>query len=141
MKSSEGEITAPIARSRRERTKMSVDRRGREATTRFQVTRQAGPCDLVRLVLGSGRTHQIRVHLCHIGKPVLGDPTYGGRGKWVQALAPGDRLRVQRALALLPRQALHATRLCFDHPVDGRKVSCESPLPPDIQSALEILSA
>lgn len=141
MKATTGEIEAAIGRSRTDRRKMTVDRRGREALTRFKVVRQAGPCDLVQLRLGSGRTHQIRVHLNHIGKPVFGDPTYGGRGGWALQLQPNARLKVQRALALLPRQALHATRLSFDHPLEGRTVSFESPLPLDIKNALEILSA
>lgn len=140
MKVNSGEIDEPIGRSRTNRTKMAVDRRGREALTRFAVMRQAGPCDLVQLKLGSGRTHQIRVHLCHIGKPVFGDPTYGGRGRWAQGLDLLHRLKVQRALALLSRQALHATRLSFVHPSEGRPVIFESPLPPDMLNALETLS-
>ena len=141
MASSSGEIDAAIGRSRSDRTRMTVDRRGREALTRYRVARQAGPCDLLRLKLGSGRTHQIRVHLRHVGKPVLGDPVYGGRGGWASTLDPVSRRKVQRALALLPRQALHATRLSFDHPVDGRPLVFESPLPEDMTRALEILCA
>lgn len=141
MKSPTGEIDAALGRSRADRRKMTVDRRGRVALTRFRVEGPAGPCDLVRLVLGTGRTHQIRVHLCHVGKPVLGDPTYGGRGGWVRTLDPAPRLLVQRALALLPRQALHATRLSLDHPADGRKLEFESTVPSDMRQALDILKS
>jgi 23S rRNA pseudouridine1911/1915/1917 synthase len=141
MKESKGEIDAAIGRSRSDRRKMTVDRHGRQAQTRYSVSRPAGPCDLVQLVLGSGRTHQIRVHLCHIGKPVFGDPIYGGRGGWAGELEPTVRVKVQRALALLPRQALHATRLTFEHPHDGRKVTFNSPMPLDMKGAVEILSA
>jgi 23S rRNA pseudouridine1911/1915/1917 synthase len=141
MKATTGEIDAAIGRSRSDRTRMTVDRRGRAALTRYTVAQQAGPCDLVQLRLGSGRTHQIRVHLRHIGKPVLGDPVYGGRGAWAQGLDPAARQKVQSALALLPRQALHATRLSFDHPADGRSLSFESPLPEDMKRALEVLCA
>jgi len=140
MKSPSGQIDAPIGRSRSDRTRMTVDRRGREALTKYRVERHAGPCDLVRLRLGSGRTHQIRVHLRSLNRPVLGDPVYGGRGSWTQALDPADRQKVQRALAFLSRQALHATRLGFDHPADGRTLEFESPVPLDMKSALEILS-
>ena len=140
MKSPSGEIEAPIGRSRSDRTRMTVDKRGREALTKYKVERQAGPCDLLRLKLGSGRTHQIRVHLRHLNRPVLGDPVYGGRGGWTQALNSADKQKVQRALAFVTRQALHATRLGFDHPADGRTLEFESPMPPDMKRALEILT-
>jgi len=141
LKSSTGDIEAALGRSRTDRRKMTVDRRGRAALTRYRVESQAGPCDLVRLVLGTGRTHQIRVHLCHIGKPVFGDPTYGGRGGWVKTLDPVPRHLVQRALALLPRQALHATRLCLEHPVSGQEIEFVSPIPSDMRQALDILTS
>jgi 23S rRNA pseudouridine1911/1915/1917 synthase len=136
-----GRIEASIGRSRRDRTMMTVDRRGQVALTKYSVERVAGPCDFVRLTLASGRTHQIRVHLRHVGKPVFGDPTYGGRSRWALSLPPQDRLKVKRALQNIPRQALHASRLSFDHPVTGQPLVFESPLPDDFATAMEILSS
>jgi 23S rRNA pseudouridine1911/1915/1917 synthase len=136
-----GQIEAAIGRSRRDRTMMTVDRKGREALTRYAVERVAGPCDFVRLKLASGRTHQIRVHLRHVGKPVFGDPTYGGRGRWAVSLLPQDRLKVKSALQNISRQALHASRLTFDHPETGQPLAFESQLPDDFAAALEILSS
>ena len=141
MSSSSGEIAAAIGRSRRDPTMMRIDNRGREALTRYSVERSAGPCDLVRLRLSSGRTHQIRVHLRHIGKPVFGDPTYGGRGRWALSLQPAQRLKVQEALKVMARQALHAVRLCFTHPASLERLEFESDLPADMTQALKILSA
>jgi 23S rRNA pseudouridine1911/1915/1917 synthase len=136
-----GRIEAAIGRSRRDRTMMTVDRRGREALTRYVVERVMGPCDFVRLKLASGRTHQIRVHLRHVGKPVFGDPTYGGRGRWASALPPQDRLKVRNALQTISRQALHASRLSFNHPETGLPLVFESQLPDDFRQAMEILSS
>lgn len=139
MKTASGQIDAPIGRSRSDRTRMAVDRRGREAVTSYRVEKHAGPCDLLRLKLGSGRTHQIRVHLRHLNRPVLGDAVYGGRGGWSRELDPTSRQKIQSALALLTRQALHATRLRFEHPALGKIMEFESPLPEDMKRALEVL--
>jgi len=136
-----GRIEAAIGRSRRDRTMMTVDHRGREALTMYGVERVVGPCDFVRLKLASGRTHQIRVHLRHVGKPVFGDPTYGGRGRWAVSLSPVDRLKVKRALQNISRQALHASKLSFDHPETGQPLVFESQLPADFSAALEILGS
>jgi len=135
-----GMIDLAIGRSRRDRTRMRVDASGKEARTHYQVERQAGPCDVLHLKLGSGRTHQIRVHLAHLGRPVLGDPTYGGRGGWARTLEPKPRRRVEAALRLLKRQALHARRLSFNHPITGVPLSFDAALPLDMQEALDLLS-
>ena len=80
MSAGEGEIDAPIGRSRSDRRKMAVVREGgRDAVTYYSVLDTFPPLQYIRLKLGTGRTHQIRVHLNHIGHPVLGDPDYGGR--------------------------------------------------------------
>ena len=115
-----GTIEAPIGRDPRVRTRMAVDGAGaREARTHFTLERALREHSLLRLRLETGRTHQIRVHLQAIGHPVCGDPEYGTAG-----------------LLGLERQFLHACRLAFDHPIDGRRIEVSSPLPEDLQRAL-----
>ncbi len=119
-----GTIEAPIGRDPRVRTRMAVDGvHPREARTHFEIEHSLGAFTLLRLRLDTGRTHQIRVHLQAIGHPVAGDPEYGPRG------APG-------ALGL-ERQFLHAVRLSFTHPFTAAPIDVVSPLPPDLQAALE----
>jgi 23S rRNA pseudouridine1911/1915/1917 synthase len=116
-----GTIEAPIGRDPRVRTRMAVGGAGqREARTHFTLERALADTSLLRLRLETGRTHQIRVHLQAIGHPVCGDPEYGTAG-----------------LLGLERQFLHATRLAFDHPLTGERVDVVSPLPADLQAALE----
>jgi 23S rRNA pseudouridine1911/1915/1917 synthase len=138
-----GSIDAPIGRSPTHRTKMAVValEDGRHAVTHFERVATVA-CEgktsvsLVRLTLETGRTHQIRVHLAHIGHPVLGDPVYGtGFATSINRLpeAAADALRA------LGRQALHAALLGFKHPVTGRKMRFESPLPPDMALIVKAL--
>jgi 23S rRNA pseudouridine1911/1915/1917 synthase len=116
-----GTIEAPIGRDARVRTRMAVGgAHAREARTHFELDRSLAEHALLRLRLETGRTHQIRVHLQAIGHPVAGDPEYGGTG----------------ALGL-QRQFLHATRLAFAHPITSQPIDVSSPLPADLQSALE----
>jgi 23S rRNA pseudouridine1911/1915/1917 synthase len=84
---------------------------------------------LVKVAIATGRTHQIRVHLSAIGHPIVGDQTYGG----VHRRVPDNLRAVQR----LERPFLHAGRLCFTHPGDGRRVEFDSPLPPELETVLE----
>ena len=137
----DGTIEAAIGRSKTDRKKMAVRRhQGREAMTRYCVLESLGPVDLVELKLMTGRTHQIRVHLSHIGHPVVGDPEYGGRRPhWLQKLNGLERGKACELLNIFSRQALHARRLEFTHPNDGRTVVVESPLPSDFREALELL--
>jgi 23S rRNA pseudouridine1911/1915/1917 synthase len=86
-------------------------------------------------MLETGRTHQIRVHLAHIGYPIVGDPTYGRR----LAIPKGATPRLEAALRGFRRQALHAARLGFDHPVTGQAMEFASPLPADMRDLLEAL--
>jgi 23S rRNA pseudouridine1911/1915/1917 synthase len=108
---------------------------GRSATTHYEVLetfageRPAGDVSLLRLVLETGRTHQIRVHLAHFGHPVLGDPIYGSGFKTRTAALRPDAQAAARALS---RQALHAERLQFEHPVSRKKLSFNSELPGDM---------
>jgi 23S rRNA pseudouridine1911/1915/1917 synthase len=116
-----GTIEAPIGRDPRMRTRMAVGGAGaREARTHFTLERALEGVSLLRLHLDTGRTHQIRVHLRAIGHPVAGDPEYGTAG-----------------LLGLERQFLHSARLAFDHPLGGPRVEVSSPLPADLQIALE----
>ena len=120
-----GTIDAPLGRDRRVRTRMSTDTDvPREAVTHFEIERALPRTTLLRVRLETGRTHQIRAHLQAIGHPVVGDPEYGTPGRLG-----------------LERQFLHATRLAFAHPVTGEPVDVSSPLPPDLQAALDRAAA
>jgi 23S rRNA pseudouridine1911/1915/1917 synthase len=125
-------IDAPIGRDSRDRQKMSTRaRRARNAVTRVTFARHFKGASLIKVAIATGRTHQIRVHLSAIGHPVVGDATYGGVHRRV-----GNNLR---AVLRLERPFLHASRLCFTHPADGRRVDFDSPLPPDLESVLEAI--
>ena len=124
-----GRIEAPMGRSRRDRTKMGVVPGGREAVTEFAVLEALGPASLLEVRLGTGRTHQIRVHLAHIHHQVVGDPVYG-RATTTLARSLG-----------LARPFLHAQRLEFRHPVTGQSVDLTDPLPQDLEDALELARA
>jgi 23S rRNA pseudouridine1911/1915/1917 synthase len=138
-----GVIEAALARSTANRTKIAVVRAesGRRAVTHYEVLERFGPpatplASLWRLVLETGRTHQVRVHLAHLGHPLLGDPTYGASHKAsARKLTP----EAQAALAALDRQALHAAELAFVHPVTGRRLDFLSPLPPDMAALVDAL--
>lgn len=117
-----GTIEAPVGRSPRARTRMSIGGAGaREARTHFTLERALAGTSLLRMRLETGRTHQIRVHLGAVGLPVCGDPVYGLAGVFG-----------------LERQFLHACRLAFEHPITGARVDVSSPLPADLQRALEL---
>jgi len=135
-----GEVVAPIGRDPRQRKRMAVvTRGGRAAHTHWRVLERYGVAALLELRLETGRTHQIRVHLAHLGHPVVGDPTYGGRVKKQLSLRDRQRSFAGDLLRCLPRQALHATELAFAHPVTGEERTFASPLPEDFQLALDRL--
>ncbi len=116
-----GTIDAPIGRDRRDRVLISIDTdTPREARTHFRLVRLLPATSLLRVVLETGRTHQIRVHMAAIGHPLIGDRQYGGRDAYG-----------------LTRQFLHATRLRFEHPVTGESIDVVSPLPEDLTAALQ----
>ena len=126
-----GEIVGNIGRSPVNRKKMAVvgDLRGRPALTRYRVERVFNStAALLECRLATGRTHQIRVHLAHCGHALIGDPVYGTRGGRGVSRA-GE---IGAWIAAFPRQALHARRLGFTHPADGRTLSFDSALPPDL---------
>jgi 23S rRNA pseudouridine1911/1915/1917 synthase len=123
-------IDAPIGRDPDHRQKMSTRaRRARSAVTRVTFARHLKGVTLVKVAIATGRTHQIRVHLSAIGHPVVGDTTYGGVHRRV--------LSNLRAVQRLERPFLHAARLVFTHPADGRRMEFESPLPEDLQHVLD----
>ena len=135
-----GDIETSIGRSPSDRKRMAVvTRGGKPATTRYRVREHLATTTLLDVALATGRTHQIRVHMAHIGHPVFGDPTYGGRNSRLTPLAAGLRVQARRALDRLPRQALHAARLVFQHPMTGAELRFESPLPEDFVAALALL--
>ena len=120
-------VDAPIGRHPVHRTSMAVVEHGKAARTHVAPVERYGAATLVRCTLDTGRTHQIRVHLAAIGHPLVGDPVYGGRR------APG--------VPAFARQALHARRLAFVHPVTRRTMSFESPLPADFAALLDAMRA
>lgn len=120
----QGSIDAPIGRNPRHRQQMTITAIGsREARTHFRVLERFARHTLLLIQLETGRTHQIRVHLKAIGHPVVGDPTYGS----------GSVIRGSN----LNRQFLHASQLQFTHPISGKQLQFEAPLPDDLQSVLE----
>ncbi|MET0408216.1 MAG: RluA family pseudouridine synthase [Hyphomicrobium sp.] len=139
-----GTIDARLARSRTNRLKIAVTRGelGRDARTHYEVLdvfpgeTPAGDISLLRLVLETGRTHQIRVHLAHIGHPVVGDPTYGAGFKTRLSSIRANAKDLARALM---RQALHAEHLQFEHPITRKKLNFYSKLPSDLERLGEAL--
>jgi 23S rRNA pseudouridine1911/1915/1917 synthase len=123
-----GTVDEPIGRHRSQRTRMAVRSDGRAAVTHYRVLKRFRAHTLVRAELETGRTHQIRVHLAHIGYPLVGDPAYGGRRRLPAGCSP----ELAAQLAAFKRQALHAAHLKLVHPVTGRDVEWEAPLPSDL---------
>ena len=132
-----GTVDEPIGRHRSARTHMAVRADGRPAVTHYWIQERFRAHTLLRVRLETGRTHQIRVHLAHIGLPVVGDPVYGGRRRLIAGASPA----LAAALKGFPRQALHARRLAFEHPLSGERLSFEAPLPADFQALLAVLRA
>jgi 23S rRNA pseudouridine1911/1915/1917 synthase len=141
MPAREGAIDMPIGRSPSDRKKMTVVEGGREALTTYSVVDTYPPFQYIRLKLGTGRTHQIRVHLSRVGHPVLGDPVYGGRTVKRGNLTAAQAAIARKALSLIGRQALHAEELSFVHPATGAPVTFTAPLPGDLRAVLDLLRA
>jgi 23S rRNA pseudouridine1911/1915/1917 synthase len=136
MSQTRGEIEARIGRSPHNRTRMSVLRggAGRTAHTIFEVARTYNEFTLLKVRIKTGRTHQIRVHLAHIGHPVAGDSTYGGgRENSIRDA------KIRREAVALGRQFLHSAQLGFKHPRTGEPLEFVSPLPPELANFLALL--
>jgi 23S rRNA pseudouridine1911/1915/1917 synthase len=138
-----GEIVGNIGRSPSNRKKMAVvaENRGRAAVTRYRVERRFGAegtwhAALIECRLLTGRTHQIRVHLAHLGHPLIGDPAYGRRAGRRLAHFGGGAGPAGAAIAGFPRQALHARLLGFIHPLTGERLSFDSSVPADMVGLL-----
>jgi 23S rRNA pseudouridine1911/1915/1917 synthase len=129
-----GTIDLPIGRDPRNRKRMAVVKSGRQAITDYEVIEQLRGVSVVRCRLRTGRTHQIRVHLKHLGHPVVGDPVYSGP----QWRGIPDKI-IQHALALMKRQALHAARLTIPHPRTGQPMTFQAELPADMRALISSL--
>jgi 23S rRNA pseudouridine1911/1915/1917 synthase len=130
----QGTIDAPLGRSRLDRRKFAVRlEKGKRAVTHFKVKERFTHAALLELKLETGRTHQIRAHLLSIGRPVVGDPQYG--------LPPGSLppSLLQQVRKAIPRQALHAWKLDLKHPLTGKPLHAEAPVPEDFLSARKLL--
>ena len=137
----DGRIEAPLGRSNRDRKQQAVVPNGRFAATIWTGLRQLPPfASLLECRLETGRTHQIRVHMAHIGHGVMGDPLYG---KPKRAGQMPDKLSrdTLSALRCFPRQALHAANLSFAHPISGLQMDLTSPLPSDMARLLNTIEA
>lgn len=136
-----GRIEGNIGRSLRDRLQMAVfpaGDQGKHAVTHYETVEALGPVSLVKCVLETGRTHQIRVHMRHIGHPLFNDARYGG-----DQILRGDnsgayRSFVHKCMEVCPRQALHARTLGFRHPATGKEMDFSAPLPPDMESLIQM---
>jgi 23S rRNA pseudouridine1911/1915/1917 synthase len=123
-------VDEPIARHRVDRLKMTVNAAGRPSQTRVKVLAKACGLALVECELLTGRTHQIRLHLSHLGAPILGDPVYGGASAWLDA---------DKRHFACPHPMLHAWKLAVDHPGDGRRLEMQAELPEAFLKVLGLL--
>jgi len=135
----EGTVTGHVGRNLRDRKIMQVfhdGSQGKHAVTHYKVVEQLGYVSLLECRLETGRTHQIRVHMAWFGHPLFNDEEYGGHRILKGTTFTKYQQFVRNCFALIPRQALHAQTLAFDHPVTSKRLSFESPLPPDMEAVL-----
>ena len=130
-----GTIDQPIGRDSTNRQKQAVTESGKSAITHYRVIEKFENFTLVKAILETGRTHQIRVHMSHIGHPLLGDFTYGGKVKFPK----GACEELKSAIKDFPRQALHAKKLSIIHPLDNQELSWKSKLPEDLDFMIGVL--
>ena len=136
----EGTITGNVGRNIRNRKIMQVfpdGSQGKPAVTHYKVTEDLGYVSVVECRLETGRTHQIRVHFSFIRHPLFNDDEYGGDRILKGTTFSKYQQFVKNCFKLLPRQALHASSLAFDHPVSGKRLSFTSPLPDDMKNVIE----
>jgi 23S rRNA pseudouridine1911/1915/1917 synthase len=140
LKNDDGTITGNLARDPRNRLIMKVfddDETGRHAVTHYRVIERLGYVTLLECVLETGRTHQIRIHMKHIGHPLFNDESYGGDVILKGTTFAKYKQFIQNCFKLMPRQALHAKSLGFIHPGSGKHVHFDSALPDDFTALLE----
>lgn len=128
-------IDAPIGRHYRDRKRMTVTDTGKTAVTHYRVAERYRAHTKIQVFLETGRTHQIRVHMSHAGFPLLGDSVYGGRLR----LPPNATKELTEVLRSFNRQALHASKLEFEHPASGKLVHWSAPLPEDMTNLIAVL--
>lgn len=127
-----GSVNAPIGRHPTQRTKMAVSAKGKPAQTHYHIVETFQNCTLLRCILDTGRTHQIRVHMQSIRHPLVGDQVYSGKPQKIDA-------SIARLLTGFPRQALHAQKLALQHPKTDHSVTWEVEMPHDMQQLIDIL--
>jgi len=136
LKEESGTVDAPLGRNPKNRKKMGINSDGREARTHYEIDETYAFTSLLKLKLDTGRTHQIRVHLEHLGHPVFGDPIYGGREQ-TEGIRPELRRQARTMLSLIKRQALHARDLRFAHPRTGELLHFTTEWPRDMGAVVE----
>ncbi len=132
--SDRGTVDAPIGRDPRDRKRMAIVADGRRAITDYEIVERLRASSLVRCRLRTGRTHQIRVHMKHLGHPIVGDPVYSGP-QWKGI----PEKKLQRTLSSLTRQMLHAERITFVHPRSGEPITVTAEIPADMRAVIDAL--
>ena len=132
-----GTVNDPIGRDSKDRIKQAVRVNGKDAVTHYRVIDRYANHTHIKAILETGRTHQIRVHLSHIGYPLVGDPLYGGRLRFPKKA----REEIKEALQAFQRQALHSKKLTLKHPTTGNEMSWKIELPKDMSSLLDVLNS
>tara|TARA_B100000959_G_scaffold55509_1_gene57860 strand:- start:5610 stop:6551 length:942 start_codon:yes stop_codon:yes gene_type:complete len=131
-----GSINEPIGRDSKDRVKQTVSNNGKKALTHYRVIDRFKSHTHVKAILETGRTHQIRVHLSHIGYPLIGDPTYGGRARFPKKASE----ELKNAISNFHRQALHSRKLTLTHPRSGKLMTWKIDLPVDMLDLLNVLN-
>jgi len=131
-----GTVDESIGRDPKDRVKQAVSESGKEAVTHYRAIERFKSHTHVKAILETGRTHQIRVHLSHVGHSLIGDPMYGGRVRFPKKASE----ELKEALLNFKRQALHSKKLTLSHPISGEVMSWKAPLPDDMLKLLEVLN-
>ncbi|HKX55616.1 MAG TPA: 23S rRNA pseudouridine(1911/1915/1917) synthase RluD [Xanthomonadales bacterium] len=130
-----GTVDEPISRHPRDRKRMAVVQGGKSAVSHYRVLQAFKGFTHIEVSLQTGRTHQIRVHMAHLGHPLVGDATYGRKPRSIRGMSA----ELVAAIKSFPRQALHARYLILQHPADQRELRFEAPLPQDLMDLLQVL--